>query len=70
MRVLLLPQFFTCPSGAGLLLDSGLVGVFFSGTVVKYTLKKTCLHFSARGRNKDAHPKGAKNFVHFPTSRR
>ena len=37
--VLLLPLFFTCPSGAGLSLDSGLV-VFSSGTVVKYTLKK------------------------------
>ena len=32
-------------------------------------LEKTCLHFLARGRNKDAQPKGAKNLVHFSTSR-
>ena len=53
-----------CPSGAGLSLDSGLV-LFSSGTVVKYALKKTRLHLSARGRNKDAQSKRSQESCYF-----
>ena len=70
-RVLLLPLFFTCPSGAGLSLDSGLV-VFFSGIVVKYIFfkkRKTCLQFRQGEETRMHIKKGAKNLVLFPTSR-
>ena len=45
------------------------VGCFLLWNSCQVHLEKTCLHFSARGRNKDAHPRRAKNLVISPTPR-